>query len=264
MKSAKYILLLLALALVAPACTAAVGSDTMEEAESDDLGGKEDGVARPEGSYLFAGQSVPGTIRTLELNAETKEFHMVWSTFANMRSLHDAEESGTYRFTKSGRNRFIRFYTEQGDLLNRYQYRLSGETLQLHVDWGSSWFDMEPTPADAFDAWAVVVKAHFIQNYIHFVEGIADPEIQGLPRGALPDVVEAKYDEFSDACGQSHSCHVEAYTDQVDGQAVLYVVQVRPTRNRAALYDENGRVIATGSEASISAPWVWDSNAAAQ
>lgn len=141
MGSTKHFIFALLLALAAPACTASIANDTMEEGEVDDDGTKEDGVTRPAGHYTFQGRAAVGTITDLVLN-EDKTFTYSWSTFGNGRSLHSEEVTGTYRFTKSGNNRFIRFINDDGDLVNRYQYRLSGTTLRLKVDWSSTWFEM--------------------------------------------------------------------------------------------------------------------------
>lgn len=257
MTSTKSLFFALLLALTVPACTAGVGADTMEEAETDDLGGKEDGVARPEGSYFSEAAARPGNISELFLDVESKTYQMTWSSFGNGRSLHDEQGTGAYRFTKSGRNRYIRFLDADGQLLNRYQYKFSGATLQLKADWSDTWFGMEQGLNDERSVWTRQVKAHFLENYDAFVDGVENPDIHTVRRASLPQSVQQQYDYYKRGCDTDAECNMAAYTDSVEGLRVYYVLELRPNLGVATIYDESGERLASGIYGGTG-EWNWD------
>lgn len=256
MTRTKDYLFALLIALAVPAC-ATPDATADEAAEVDDLGGKEDGVARPEGSYHFDGQAHPGTIVELTLDPGTKTYELSWSTFGDGRQLHTEQATGTYKFTKSGRNRYIRFIDEAGDLLNRYQYRLSGTTLSLRVDWRDAWFDMEAGSNDPADVWARQVKADFIQRYDVFVDGTEDPTVRSVRASALPSLARTQYNEYKGACDLYSDCEMKAYRSDVEGQTVFYVLELRPDIGVATLFNDAGERIASGLYVN-SGEWNWD------
>lgn len=255
MKNAKHVLFALMLALAVPACASPSGDDE-GSAEIDDFGGKEDGVARPEGSYHFDGRAYPGAIIELTLDPGTKTFASTWATFGNGRALHAEQATGTYRFTKSGRNRFIRFTDEAGDLLNRYQYRLSGTTLSLKPDWGDTWFDMEEGSNDPEDIWARQVRADFLQRYDVFIDGTEDPTVRSVRASSLPSGARSQYNEYKGACDLYDDCEMKAYRSDVEGQTVFYVLELRPEIGVATLFDEAGERVASGLYLN-SGEWTW-------
>jgi hypothetical protein len=118
-----------------------------------DQAGKADGATHPGGDFAADAASVTyGQFVTLSLNAD--------NTFASQIKIFDCipagncgAETGTYKFTRSTStsNKYIRFTDAGGDALDRYQYKLSGDSLQLRVNNGDGnpgqWFTMQKNSA---------------------------------------------------------------------------------------------------------------------
>ena len=110
-------------------------AENLDPSEIDDtVSGKED-VVRPLGRYEATTEPASrGDFESLTLN-DDHSFQRR-GIFVGSEHLIRVDQKGTYRFTKSGDKRYIRFY---GPLNDRYQYTLSGKTLKLRADGATSW-----------------------------------------------------------------------------------------------------------------------------
>lgn len=131
------VIVALTLALLGAGCTANVGDDATDDlsVDTDDPAGKEDGVVRPVGTFNVSQPSNHG-IQQITLFSD-KTYHIavtnqVRCVRAPCPALHQ-EETGTYRYTKSGRSRYIRFLETDHDTAVRYRYTYNPTTEHLSV-----------------------------------------------------------------------------------------------------------------------------------
>src|SRR5258705_13999934 len=83
----------------------------------DEIGQKDDGVARPAGFY-----------QRREATGDQIAELMLLPDRSFIRRAADGEyrERGRYQFTRSSANNYIRFFDSDGTLLDRYVYRVNG------------------------------------------------------------------------------------------------------------------------------------------
>ncbi|MBI5482216.1 MAG: hypothetical protein HY906_25395 [Deltaproteobacteria bacterium] len=159
--------LFMVLALAAVGCNGSpdIGDDA--NADTIDAATKADGVIRPVGTYLrdnaTAGQFTKVVLKT------DRTFHRELMVYCIMAPCPTPATEGTYNFSKSGTTRYIRFLDENGDLIDRYAYKLDGDVLKLRASGSSSYVKYEHADNDA--AWC----------------GVADDcELQELPQPRCP------------------------------------------------------------------------------
>lgn len=153
-------LIALSLALACAGCTAGIDPEAADDAAADvdDPAGKEDGVVRPVGTFML---SEPGMgIQELTLFSD-KTYHLHFLNRLrcqpNARCLAaipiDTQSTGTYRFTKSGRNRYIRMVSDAvGGPISRYRYTYNARTEHLTL--------REVVDGNAYDAVEYDRDAH--------------------------------------------------------------------------------------------------------
>lgn len=129
------------IALSAAACATAPDASFEDDLalDVDDPAGKEDGVIRPIGTFNVAqAESVREGLLELTLYSD-KTFHL--SSRAQARCgfgpspcpHFDSSIVGTYRYTKSGRNRYIRLASEQFLQYDRFRYTYQASDGALRV-----------------------------------------------------------------------------------------------------------------------------------
>ena len=112
--------------------------DVVEDATKAD-------VIYPSGTYTDASPSV-GELVQITLNG-TKTFERRTMTVDCVPQLHcNPNEHGTYKFSYSGANRYIRFYDDHGTFIDRYQWKLTTASLSLRHIGGSTWQKLKPAP----------------------------------------------------------------------------------------------------------------------
>jgi hypothetical protein len=138
---------LLAMTVICTGC----GNTTSEfqndlQSDADDPGGKQDGMDKPVGTYelfLQKGDPQPGDFELMVLKTDGSFYRKVIDTYVKDpdcnigRCLGTAtyrEEEGNYKFTRSGTSRFIRFYSREGNAMDRYAYKFDTEwSAQLNI-----------------------------------------------------------------------------------------------------------------------------------
>jgi hypothetical protein len=99
-------------------------------------GGKADGdVIRPVGTY----HGTPAANRLSLVMLTTERTHHYEINRNECGMILPVPFDGIYTFTKSGDQRFIRLKDVDGNLLARYEYKLSDDTLKLRADSGTTW-----------------------------------------------------------------------------------------------------------------------------
>lgn len=127
-----------AAAILAIACDSGSSSDENEPAPGAEnevevsIDGKEDGVVRPLGTYRGEAAGA-GDLVTVVLKSD-KTFHRETLVTCITTPCNPIGEDGTYKFTKGGENRYIRFLDTDGQLIDRYAYELEDDTLSLRKD----------------------------------------------------------------------------------------------------------------------------------
>ena len=144
--------LLMALALAAFGCSGT--PDTADDANADtiDNAAKADGVVRPVGTYLKDGATA-GQFTKIVLKTD-RTFHRELMVYCIVAPCPTPATDGTYNFSKSGTTRYIRFLDDNGDLIDRYAYTLSGDVLKLRVP--NETTKVAYTHADNDNAWCDV------------------------------------------------------------------------------------------------------------
>jgi hypothetical protein len=125
--------LLLALALCGLGC-ASQSDDDIEETGSK----ADDGVVRPVGTYR--GELAVNRLAVVVLKTDKTHHYEINRNQCGM--ILPVPADGIYTFSKSGTKRFIRFKDADGNLLVRYEYKLSGDTLKLRAA-DSAWETLE-------------------------------------------------------------------------------------------------------------------------
>ncbi len=115
--------------LAAVSLVGCAGGD--QAGEVDDLDAdKADGVSYPLGTFDTTSPKLY-EVSELTLNADKSFGRQTEVACAGGGGCGPEKESGTYKFTKSGSIRYIRFLDEKGALIDRYQWTLSGKTLKI-------------------------------------------------------------------------------------------------------------------------------------
>lgn len=133
------ILIAFSLALACVGCTASIDPDAADDAAADvdDPAGKEDGVVRPVGTFQLSERG--NGLQEITLFSD-RTYHLHFKHYTrcapNTRCLGsipvNSEATGTYRFTKSGRNRYIRLVSDAtGGPITRYRYTYNTNTEHL-------------------------------------------------------------------------------------------------------------------------------------
>jgi hypothetical protein len=152
--------LFIALALAAFGCNGSPETADDGNADTIDTATKADGVVRPVGTYLkdaaSAGQFTKVVLKT------DRTFHRETMVYCIMAPCPPVASEGTYNFSKSGSTRYLRFLDENGDLIDRYAYTLSGDVLKLRVPGESARVAYEH--ADNDSAWCGVADDCGLQD----------------------------------------------------------------------------------------------------
>lgn len=159
-------LIALSLALACAGCTANVDAEAADDSavDVDDPAGKEDGVARPVGTFLRTEEGM-GIQEITLFSDRTYHSHFVnrYRCQPNARCLAaipiDLQTTGTYRYTKSGRSRYIRLVSDAtgGPITRfRYTYNASTEHLTLREVVDGVAYDATDFDRDAHGGWCEV------------------------------------------------------------------------------------------------------------
>jgi hypothetical protein len=123
--------------------TACAADDTTADDNNpdtvDNTSGKED-ASYPVGIFnSTTAKSHDGTVKELTLNSD-KTFSRT-NEVAACPQLDSgcAVTTGKYTFSHSGSTRYVRLLTTDGTLMERYAYKLSGETMQLRASGDTAW-----------------------------------------------------------------------------------------------------------------------------
>ena len=117
------------------------------EQADDTATGKADAASRPVGTYTNPAPHA-GELASLTLAAD--------HTFTRARLVECAQgvidcapiiEAGTYRFTRSSSEHFLRFYGDDGGALDRLQWDLADGNLELHGDGAEGWYELTAASA---------------------------------------------------------------------------------------------------------------------
>jgi hypothetical protein len=180
--------LLLALALMGLGCGG--GSDDAA-VDVPDSAGKADGVTRPVGTYRNDG-AANGQFAFVVLKSDTF-FHRAQVVTCVAAPCNPAAQFGSYAFTKSGNTQYIRFNDNDGNLVDRYAYRLDGDQLSLRAVDAAGWQKLTLTADQAFCAEA------------------ADCEIQELPQPRCPGRWRCLENTCEFGCG-ANDCEIAGGT----------------------------------------------------
>ncbi len=114
--------------------------DLLDPSDIEDTVSGKDDVVRPVGTYeSTSAPTARGDIVTLNLHAD-RTFERSGAFRVTTHPPGPViEQKGTYKFTKSGDKRYIRFSVDGLKSSDRYQYTLSGKTLKLRADGSTRW-----------------------------------------------------------------------------------------------------------------------------
>lgn len=129
------------IALSAAGCASAPDESFEDDlaADVDDPTGKEDGVVRPVGTFLVQqDQGISEGITEFTLYSD-KTFHMKTHVRARCSlgtptcPSFERDTVGTYRYTKSGRNRYLRLTSETFNQYDRFRYTFNANEGALAI-----------------------------------------------------------------------------------------------------------------------------------
>jgi hypothetical protein len=166
--------------------TACATTDETDVDTADD--GKADGLARPSGVYSRR-EATDGQLFELVLLPDR--------TFQRYEASGDWRERGTYTFTKSTTTakRYIRFLDEDGALIDRYTYTMSGSVVRLQRD-GAVYPMFSVATGDA--AWVEAIKSDWFDEAFQDWGAELFPRT-GIRRADLPAAAQATYDQVAAA-----------------------------------------------------------------
>jgi len=119
------------------ACATTANDDQLD----DQTTGKADAASKPSGSYTNATPHI-GELETLTLAADKTFVRTeLVECASNVFDCPPIEQRGTYAFTHSSTDHFIRFYGSDGSTMDRYQWNITDGHLELSAD-GDAWFEM--------------------------------------------------------------------------------------------------------------------------
>ena len=170
------------IALFVTAC-ATTATDDVDDAIDD---GKDDGLARPAGVYSRT-EAADGQLQELMLLPD--------HTFLRYEALGDWRERGTYQFTKSTTTskRYIRFLDQDGALIDRYTYSMTGSVLRVQRD-GAAYPMFSVATGDK--AWVEAIKVDWFDEAFQDWGAEAFPRT-GIRRADLPAAAQTVYDQVA-------------------------------------------------------------------
>jgi hypothetical protein len=128
----------------APPSAGSVGDDALPD-RPDPAGAADSAVPRPLGTYLNV-LARDGDIAELRLDADRVFVRAVLILRGGIAG--GRVDSGSYRYSKGGDTRYIRFYDQAGVFIDRYAYQLDGPLLYLRADGSTRMMELHlrPTP----------------------------------------------------------------------------------------------------------------------
>ena len=155
-----------------------------------DNDGKADSAARPAGVYSRR-EATDGQLMELMLLPDR--------TFLRFEATGDWRERGSYQFTKSttSTKRYIRFLDDEGTLIDRYTYTMSGSAVRLQRD-GATYPMFSVATGEA--AWVEAVKTDWFDEQFEDWGAETFPRT-GLKPAELPASVRSVYDEVLTSLG---------------------------------------------------------------
>lgn len=155
---------------------------------ADDLDGKADFLTRPAGVYSRH-EATDGQVAELMLFPDR--------SFLRYVEMDDFRIRGTYQFTRSSTSsrRYIRFLDEDGGLIDRYTYSMTGSVVRLHLDSETSSYPMFRTAAGTA-AWTEAIKIDwFDEAFLDWgAEAFSRTPIR---RADLPAPLQTTYDDLA-------------------------------------------------------------------
>ncbi|HEY3356566.1 MAG TPA: hypothetical protein VGQ83_25165 [Polyangia bacterium] len=112
-------------------CDGTAGNPEDNALDVIDNAEKADGVIRPVGTYRNEAPTAGGF--TAVVLKTDKTFRREVQVMCITTPCNPIATEGRYGWSKSGSTRYIRFLDENGDLIDRYAYTLSGDVLTLRV-----------------------------------------------------------------------------------------------------------------------------------
>jgi hypothetical protein len=139
-----------------PPSAGSVGDDALPD-RPDPAGAADSAVPRPLGTYVNV-LARDGDIAELQLDADRVFVRAVLILRGGIAG--GRVDSGSYRYSKGGDTRYIRFYDQAGVFIDRYAYQLDGPLLYLRADGSTRMMELHlrPTPP-APDAGTADVEA---------------------------------------------------------------------------------------------------------
>jgi cardiolipin synthase A/B len=129
------------------------GEDLVDDRDDSFVpAGKYDGAIPPSGSYC-ASPSVTGRLSLLLLT-DTGAFHRELTTTCQDGSCASTGDDGTFTLSSIGSINYVRFLRPDGSVIDRYAWKVSGQTLSLRKTYTSTWQTLTacaPAHCDARD-----------------------------------------------------------------------------------------------------------------
>jgi hypothetical protein len=168
-----------------PPSAGSVGDDALPD-RPDPAGAADSPVTRPLGTYVNV-LARDGDIAELELDADRVFVRAVLILRGGIAV--GQVDSGSYRFSKGGDTRYIRFYDEAGLFIDRYAYELDGPLLYLRAGGSTRMMELRLRPTQpASDAGTADVA---IADAGAAPDGSLPGDATSADASAAPDVVPA-------------------------------------------------------------------------
>jgi hypothetical protein len=134
---------LVACSLLATACVASSDdSDDNDPDTIDNVSGKTDGNY-PGGVYKSDSDAHDGSVGSVTLSMDKTFSRTLKVAACPQLDAGCANSAGTYTFSHSSSTHYIRFLDSSGTLIDRYAWKLSGETLSLRATGDTTWYKLE-------------------------------------------------------------------------------------------------------------------------
>ncbi len=220
----------LPLVLIFTACATQADLDD----EQLDEEGKADGTARPAGVYSRR-EATDGQLMELMLLPD--------HTFLRFEATGDWRERGTYQFTRSttSSRRYIRFLDDDGALIDRYTYSITGSVVRLSQS-GATYPMFSVATGDA--AWVEAIKTDWFDEAFQDWGAEAFPRV-GIKPSELPVATRGAYDELAASLGPNEFPSI--YRFDLHGQRGFELVSSPSVR----LFDGTGAQVAAGDGESM-------------
>ena len=177
---------LVAMLVVAVGCaTPDVNADDYGAEQDDVVGGKDDSAAKPVGTYELT-TPAPGQFTRLTVMTD-KTFHRETLVECFAAPCYPLAVDGTYKFTASGATKYIKFTAEDGTVLDKYAYKMSGSKLKLRLVGDTTWFTMPKATA----GWCAAAD---------------DCGLQSLSHGSCSGAWDCSSNTCSYVCGADSAC----------------------------------------------------------